>query len=169
MSLITTQTLRTLYNRAHLPIAHEHHTITFWMHLFSKIYFQEEHWVVAQEPPPTDSDEDQLRRIDINISTVASNDQILIRIVCEGKRAGGSMFEVESQASQACEARCMTGGSVWAITVIGTTAQAWSYTTRPRRSFLSLTNEAYIDADDMVNAPLLHNTLSDIRAQLLPL
>jgi hypothetical protein len=168
MSLITTPTLRLLYDRARPAAAHEHHTITFWMHLFNKIYFHDEQWVVAQEQPPNDSDEDKLRRIDINVSIAGNNNQLDVILICEGKRAGGSMYNVEGQAYQACEARCKNGGSVWAITVIGTTAQTWQYTTRPTKSFVSLTNKAYIDADDAFNAPLLHSHLSKMRMQLIP-
>lgn len=55
MSLVTTPTLRILYDRANASGTQEHETTTFWVHLFSKVYFNEENYVTAPEKPPSNA------------------------------------------------------------------------------------------------------------------
>jgi len=157
MSLVTPGVVRKLYNDANAPQAQEHETITFWEYLFNKRYFTGEAWFVASQKPPSTEVEDRRRRIDLNVNYFdGASGEIKIVAIVEGKRASTQpavVEQVEAQAYQACAARCRSGGSVWAITVIGTAARVWKYTTVPIPSWECVTGgdqpefRWYIDAD----------------------
>ncbi|KAI0572294.1 hypothetical protein Alg215_09873 [Pyrenophora tritici-repentis] len=164
MSLVTPGIVRKLYNDANAQQAQEHETITFWEYLFNKRYFVGEAWFVASQKPPSSEMEDRRRRIDLNINYYdGAIDEVKIVAIVEGKRASTQpavVEQVEMQAYQACAARCRSGGSVWAITVIGTAARVWKYTTLPVPSWECVTGGEqpdicfYIDADSAAAATI---------------
>lgn len=178
MSIVNTPVLRVLYNLANQSGAQENETITFWKYLFNKIYFPEENWVVAQQMPPSSHSSDRRSRIDINIyviSDMASGLDIIA--VFEGKPASGAqpaqVEEVESQALQACQARCRQGQAIWAITAVGTKGRVFKYT---QSRFTPTTDPIddekpgianYIDAGDPVRAPILDAAIRNIRTQMI--
>ncbi|KAF1921138.1 hypothetical protein BDU57DRAFT_562739 [Ampelomyces quisqualis] len=143
-------------------IAQEHETITFWEYLFNKRYFVGEAWFVASQKPPSSATEDRRRRIDLNINYYdGAIDEVKIIAIVEGKKTSTQpavVENVEAQAYEACAARCKSGGSVWAITVIGTAARVWKFTTLPVPSWECVTGgdepefRWYIDADSAAAA-----------------
>ncbi|KAF2023141.1 hypothetical protein EK21DRAFT_119045 [Setomelanomma holmii] len=147
MSLVTTPTLRALYQLANTKGAQEHESVTFWNHVLNKIWFPEEHWVISPEVPPSSHKDDRRRRMDLGVSFFISFSQCnLDRVaVIEVKGIDGSKDEVEAQAQEASESCCRAGGSVWALTMVGTAACVWQWTTLPVKQFVD--NTTYIDAD----------------------
>jgi hypothetical protein len=129
----------TFYNAANTVGAQEHETAALWLHILGKILFFEEHVVVNTEKPPSASAEDRRRRVDLTVSTVLNNVMTLI-LLCEAKRADGSEYEAEAQLSQACAARCRSGGAVWGGSIVGTTCLLWKYTKKSVPSFVSVTS-----------------------------
>jgi hypothetical protein len=167
MSLVTSGFVRRLYNDANAQQAQEHETITFWEYLFNKRYFVGEDWAVASQKPPSSEVEDRRRRIDLSIIHYDGNtDKVKIVAIIEGKRTSTQpavVEQVEAQAYEACEARCRSGESVWAITVIGTAARVWRYTTLPAPNWVCVTGgqepeiRYYIDADSAAAAVIDSN------------
>jgi hypothetical protein len=110
MSLLTTRTLVCLYNEANAPDAQEHESVTFWDHLWQKIYFSEEEWVIAQQVPPTGNATDRRRRMDTGIFLInpaINRLELIAPIEGKGNSAGPKdIEEVEIQAEDACARRC---------------------------------------------------------------
>jgi hypothetical protein len=164
MSLVTTPTLRVLYNLANTIGAKEHASTTFWNHWLNKIIFPEEHFVVAPERPPSNDNEDGNRRVDFIVG-FADVSQLRFIYIFEGKKAKGGITAAESQVQEASAACCRRGGSVWSMTAVGTKARIWKYTTVPVSSLGSVT--AYIDADSP-QASQLSSNMMVVKSMMAP-
>lgn len=180
MSLLTTTTLAILYNAANAQEAQEHEAVTFWDHLWQKVYFPEEQWVIAQQSPPTGHTGDRRRRMDTGIflvNPVLCRLEMVAAVEGKGRDAGPKgIEEVEMQAEQACKSRCLDTSGVWAVTFIGTKARVWKYTILPLPSWSSVTRdpdgeptlENYIDANDVSLAPELDAAFRNMRTTIIP-
>jgi hypothetical protein len=163
MSFVTTPIRQVLYDNVHQPNAHEHHTKAFWHHILTKDLFPEEHFAVLTESTPSSHLDDALRRVDLLVSTFNPQQKLRIIFINEMKRKGGSADSVEAQVQEACEA-CVkeTKEDVWAMTVIGTTAKMWQYTSG--KTFYALTS-VYIDAKSP-SAQLIRDIVVNMKASI---
>ena len=173
MSLLTTPTLRSLYNKARKSTGLEYETINFWSHMLSRIYFNDEYFVVNHQNPPSSAPEERLRRVDFSIGRIDfTTDELAIIAFVEGKRtkAGERDYkEVEAQCLQACEAHVKhypNCYNVYGICVVGTEAQIFIYQPRllPRHEFLT---HGYIDANSSA-ASKLHELFNSIAQSAQP-
>jgi hypothetical protein len=117
MSIVTTPTLRLLYNKAIEANAMETATMAFWIHYLNKHIFTEENWVLTQEQAPSGATADQLRRVDTKIQYSDGHSLRLIGI-CEAKRAGATPTPVEAQLVQACEAASRDGTRPYGVAIL---------------------------------------------------
>lgn len=172
MSLVTTDTLRLLYNEAQAYGHLELYTIRFWIHWLVKHAFPEEHWILAPESPA--SAQDSRRRVDQSIryrSTGQSSIHVLLFL--EAKKHNGTrqdMLDVEGQVHEASMRYCRDHGIdyVYGMTMIGTTARLFQFVNQTGFVCLFGTHQLnrrdlYIDADD-ANAKEITDAITRIRA-----
>jgi hypothetical protein len=157
MSLLTNAYLRVLYSDAQSS-TYEHHSISFWGYLLSKVYFAEQFFYVDPQKPA--SPDDPLRRVDEQVKYF-ENGTLKTRILCfhEGKKTEASanaVQSVEGQAFEACATYCQSNNNithVYALTTIGTFARTWKYSHATKKleplfgSAGLLNLAAYVDAD----------------------
>ncbi|OCL10333.1 hypothetical protein AOQ84DRAFT_219697 [Glonium stellatum] len=131
MTLITNVYLKKLWEDAQANPSSEHHSISFWNYLLSKVVFASEGFIVDHQKPP--SLDDPNRKIDIVVKYFEDPD-FKIKMLCfhEAKKPKATKYDieiVESQAIDACETYCKGEGKdfIYAMTTIGTAARQWRY------------------------------------------
>ncbi|RMJ09580.1 hypothetical protein BHE90_005948 [Fusarium euwallaceae] len=131
MSIITTTTLERLWNDAQrYP---EWATTRLWEHIFNRIAFPSEPWLVSSQQPPTHTPGD-LRRVDLvveNIDPAQGNTMTLLFM--EAKRASASPSEIITVETQAYTAACAyavdlnSTEPIWTMTCVGSTFRLWIF------------------------------------------
>lgn len=160
MSIVTSNVLRLLYNRANADGALENHTMAFWMHWLTKHIFVEEDWVTTQEQPPSGAKRDVLRQMDAKFK-YATNSRLRIIALAEAKRKGGSMTAVEAQLQEGCQAAYMQdGGAPFGLALIGTAIKFFQY--RPGGEWHELTT-GYMDANSPQYGPVIRQNAMAIK------
>lgn len=131
MSIITNHALLCLWQDA--QDHPEWATTRLWEHIFNRIVFSTEPWLVSSQQPPTHTPGD-LRRVDLVVEQVDSASKTTMTLLfVEAKRASAlpnDIAEVETQAYTAACAYAVDSGStdpIWAMTCVGSLARLWIF------------------------------------------
>ncbi|KAI0154772.1 hypothetical protein GGR57DRAFT_95865 [Xylariaceae sp. FL1272] len=133
MSIITTPRLQTLWKDAqeHMEWA----TTRLWEHIFNRLVFTEENWVVSSQQPPTHEPSDR-RRVDLVVEQIDEQGRkVGTLLFVEAKRANASITEIQEAEYQAFTAACAyhietNVKSLWAMTCVGSKARIWIFSER---------------------------------------
>jgi hypothetical protein len=131
MSIITTPVLQSLWTDAQqVPL--EWATTRFWEHIFNRIVFNRDPWVVSSQQPPL-HDPGVAHRVDLVVERIdpATGGRGTVLFV-ELKRTSATQTELTECKLQAYTAGCeyFTGtgmARVWAMTCIGNQARLWIF------------------------------------------
>lgn len=131
MSLITTRSLLRLWQDA--QVHPEWATTGLWEHIFNRIVFSDEPWLVSSQQPPTHAPGD-LRRVDLVVGWLDSASNIRMTLLfVEAKRASAGpqdIVEVEMQAYTAACAYAVDRESkdpIWTMTCVGSLVRLWIF------------------------------------------
>lgn len=147
MSLLTTPTLRKLYEDAHREGALEQDAVALWRHIL-KSEFRDEHFVHDTERRPEWKDR---TRSDMVVRYVGEDNEWVILLWYEAKRGSSlsELKEVQTQVLYNCRKTLETSrvNRVYALTTLGTTAKAWQLQKGDAMMVDLLPGYGYIDAN----------------------
>lgn len=131
MSIITTRTLQRLWEDAqHYP---EWATTRLWEHIFNRIAFPGDPWLVSSQQPPTLAPGD-LRRVDLVVEQAdPAQGSTATRLFMEAKRASAAPSDIVTVEVQAYTAACASAlqsnpnDPIWVMTCVGSAARLWIF------------------------------------------